>query len=597
MTHEDNVNNKHLPKPSALLILSPWLAVVCAVVLAGCVLIYDQVNGKREKDFAAQITFEKGQALINTLESAIQLGIGLEWAHNELEILLENSSGQKDVIILAVADKDGRIVSSGKPEFLERGLPGNISVRPLNPGNSFQWCITKWNSRSVFLVYKEFVPKAGPQNHKHKPDAHDGDEGHSQLSETSPLIIFVGYDISQIEEAEQTDRRHTVITVAILLFLALVGGLTCFLLRGYLSSRKLALETTAFSAEVLGTLPVGIMATDMENRISSANPEALKILGLSRETVAGLLISDILPSIWPMLDERLSEGKPVLEVETGCHFKEGQYVPLAVSASRIITDEGKLIGKVLILRDLGEIRDLQAGIRLRDRLAAIGTLAAGVAHEIKNPLSSIRGFAKYFQQSTKMDGANAKMAVTLEQEVMRLDKIVNDLLDYARPDILNIGGFILDDLLAKAKSIVQPDLDSRHIDFISELPEPSLVLTADKDKMTQVFINLFLNSIQAMKKSQEKRLVVAGRVVRHAKRMSAALLLEVTDTGCGISPDIIQDIFSPYFTTKARGAGLGLSIVHKIVEAHGGHIDVKSVAGRETSFIIHLPFHDLPEKI
>lgn len=588
------MNKKFLHKLPAWLVMSPWLAVGCAVVLAGCVLLYDMINGKRERSFTIQITQEKGQALINTLESALQLGIGQNWTHDELEILLENSSSQEDIIILAITDEDGQISFSGRPELIGSLLFPKDEQASLKPTKAFQWQIADWNNKRVFFVFKEFSQKIGRENHGHDLKEHnsEADYGSAVLSRSEPLIIFVGYDMSQIEDAELTDRSHTIITSAILTFLALVAGLTIFLVRGYQRSRNVVLETTAFSSEMLATLPVGIIATDMDNRVTSANPEALKIMGLDSNEVMGTMISDIIPSVWPMLDEKLAAGGFVRDLETRCHFKEGQYVPLAVGSSRIITDDGKPIGNVLILRDLGEIRDLQAELRLKERLSAIGTLAAGVAHEIKNPLSAIRGFAKYFMESNQPDSTDAKMARTLEQEVMRLNKVVGDLLDYARPDNLVLGSFTLNDLIFQAERMVSQQLDAQGIEFEANLPEPPLTLTADKDKLAQVILNLFINSIQAMQKSTHKRLTVTGKVVKQARKLTPLLLLEIADTGSGIPADILEDIFSLYFTTKARGTGLGLPIVHKIIEAHGGHIEVKSVPDQGSSFIIHLPLHD-----
>ena len=171
--------------------------------------------------------------------------------------------------------------------------------------------------------------------------------------------------------------------------------------------------------------------------------------------------------------------------------------------------------------------------------------------------------------------------------MLRLDKVVGDLLDFARPDVLNLTDVVLDDLVDRARQMVQQDMDARSIAFRAELPQPPTAVRLDQDRMTQVLLNLFLNAVQAM--PDGGMLTVRGRMD------GPELVLEVADTGCGIAPDRLADIFSPYFTTKASGTGLGLSIVHKIV-AHDGTIEVASTPGTGTTFLLRFPFSGVDEE-
>ena len=176
----------------------------------------------------------------------------------------------------------------------------------------------------------------------------------------------------------------------------------------------------------------------------------------------------------------------------------------------------------------------------------------------------------------------SRMADIMTREVLRLDKVVGDLLDFARPDVLNLTDVRLNELVERARDMVRSDMDARKIRFEAELPEPPLSVRLDRDRMTQVLLNLFLNAVQAMPDG--------GRLMVRARMEGTELALDVADTGCGIAPERLADIFSPYFTTKASGTGLGLSIVHKSVEAHDGTIEVASTPGEGTVFKLRFPF-------
>ncbi len=399
----------------------------------------------------------------------------------------------------------------------------------------------------------------------------------AKVAEGASLFIFVDYDLSPLEEARAADERHMAVMFAILIFVGVVGGFTLFLLANYRRSRKVVQETTAFSSEIVRTLPVGIIATDMGGRSTSANPAAREITGIGREA-AGRDIRDLLPGGWRV---GVTKGEARVQ-ESWCTVWAKRRVPLAISASRIVTEEGEAIGTAIIMRDLGEIRRLQSELRRRDRLVALGNMAAGIAHEVRNPLSAIKGLARFFMEASPRESEESRMAGIMTQEVLRLDKVVGDLLDFARPDALNLSDVPLDEVVERARGMIGPDMEARGVRFEGDLPKPPLIVRLDRDRMTQVLLNLFLNAVQAMPDGGMLR--VRGRAE------GSELLLEVADTGCGIAPERLADIFSPYFTTKASGTGLGLSIVHKIVEAHEGTIEAASTPGEGTVFLLRFPF-------
>lgn len=562
--------------------LFPWLVMVCALLFSAAVIAFGLHNAKRETEFTTQLTLEKGAALISALEGALRTGMGYHWSDEVLRDLIHKVGAQPDIVSLVITDGEGKVLMAANGELIGTSFLSAEALARLEPGRRAKWEMAgQADGSRVFQVYKRFsLPQAEARRHGgHRMRGMGASCGmlEASVSAGTPLFIFVDYDLSPLEEARAADEKHMAVMFAILIFVGVVGGFTLFLLANYRRSRRVVQETTAFSSEIVRTLPVGIIATDMEGRITSVNPAAREITGIGRDA-AGRAVAELLPTVW-----RVVEGQnEVREQEAWCAFGEKRRVPLAISASRIVTEEGEAIGTALIMRDLGEIRRLQSELRRRDRLVALGNMAAGIAHEVRNPLSAIKGLARFFMEASPKESEESRMAGIMTQEVLRLDKVVGDLLDFARPDALNLGDVSLDELVERARGMIGPDMEARGIRFAAELPRPPLTVRVDRDRMTQVLLNLFLNAVQAMPD---------GGMLRVRGRAEASeLLLEVADTGCGIAPERLADIFSPYFTTKASGTGLGLSIVHKIVEAHEGSIEAASRPGEGTVFLLRFPF-------
>ncbi len=228
-----------------------------------------------------------------------------------------------------------------------------------------------------------------------------------------------------------------------------------------------------------------------------------------------------------------------------------------------------------------KVAGLEKEVARQERLAALGTLAAGVAHEIRNPLSSIKGFATYFGAKFKAGTQDRELAEVMIGEVDRLNRVVTELLDLTRPSELRLAPVPVADLVQHALKLVEGDCHSRGITVQIRLAELEPVLL-DADRMLQALLNLFLNAIQAMPKG--------GTLTVSAQRTRDRLELRVTDTGTGIPAEDLDRIFDPYFTTKNQGTGLGLATVRTLVEAHGGQVRVTSEPGQSTQVVLDLPF-------
>lgn len=601
------VNTPILKKWPSWLIISPWFIIGIALILAASVLVLGVHNAKRESAFTSKLLTEKGAALISALEGALRTGMGYQWADEVLQDLVEKVSSQQDIAYLVITNQEGKILVAGDPSLNGSTFLPPSDIALLKPSSTLQWDLRSDKGVKVFQVYKLFIIEEDERLRHRHGRGHMGMHRKAsncrllgaESNEYANWIIFVGYDFSPLEEAQKADERHWFIMSALLFFLGGVGAVTLFLVKSYLWSRQVVQETTAFSSEIIRTLPVGIIATDASNQITSINPAAQVITGSKAGEILGQDMKNTFPSLWNLLAAQITQGQSVIEYEARCSFGENRRLPLALSAFRILTEEGHFIGNALIMRDLGEIRRLQTELRRRDRLAALGTMAAGIAHEIRNPLSAIKGLGRFFQESSPEGSEEAQIAKLMAQEINRLDKVVGDMLDFARPDTLNRTLVPLNEVIKRAKKMAQPDMEARHVHFQMDLPEPPLCLCLDFDRLTQALLNLFLNAVQAMPREGGELHVRAYTVLEtHDEAIykyggEEKLILEVKDTGEGIPADKLQDIFSPYFTTKARGTGLGLSIVHKIIEAHGGEIEVKSTIHVGTIFYLRFSLNDI----
>jgi two-component system sensor histidine kinase HydH len=225
--------------------------------------------------------------------------------------------------------------------------------------------------------------------------------------------------------------------------------------------------------------------------------------------------------------------------------------------------------------------DLKEQVRRTEKLAAVGSLAAGVAHEIRNPLSSIKGLATYFGSKFDSDSEEKRLAQVMVQETDRLNRVITELLEFARPSMPNLESVHLKDLVGHSLRLVRQDAASSGVKISSRIPNSLPRLDLDQDRVLQVLINLYLNAIQAMPRG--------GTLSVSAARKKDKTLLHVADTGAGISEEDLAKIFDPYFTTKNSGTGLGLATVHKIMESHGGTVEVSSTVGRGTTFTLTFP--------
>lgn len=340
----------------------------------------------------------------------------------------------------------------------------------------------------------------------------------------------------------------------------------------------------------------GLITIDEKNRITSFNRTAEEITGYRLEEVYQKEVGEIFPKLFDgsqglrEASEGTRENRPLARWETQFRTKEGKTLTLGFSASPLREAGGQKIGSVIIFQDLTKLREMEDELKRADRLAAIGTMAAGMAHEIRNPLASISGSIEILREESHSDAQRKKLMDIILREVNRLNSLVEDFLLFARPSSSSKEVIPLKEVLEDILKVFAHSPDySQGIKVIANLEDP-VSIQGDPKQIRQVFWNLLINSAQSMPHGGELRVELR----RYSEPFPLATSsgrgeVVIRDTGNGISEEDLPKIFDPFFSTKKDGTGLGLSIVHRIVEGHGGKISVRSQVGRGTTFTINFP--------
>jgi two-component system sensor histidine kinase HydH len=327
--------------------------------------------------------------------------MGRQWGGFQLQQLLAETAQQPDIVHLLVADETGKALAHSNPDQIGAGHAAELDLKEIARNKTLQWRqITPDDGNNIFEVYRKFIP-SGPPRGMGMMQRHMGMMGrrsqpHWQENEAasdSPQIIFVGLDMNPIEEAQRADVRHAVMMGAILLLVGFAGFTLLFLLQSYRATRASLSRIKAFSDNVVENVPIGLLALDNQGRIAAFNRGAESILQLSATNIIGREARRILPAELLEEIEDSQNRDAVIEKEIECTTSEGNSVPLEIGASRLKDEDEVFLGHVLLFKDLTEVRTLRREVARSQRLASVGRLAAGVAPEIRNPLSSIKGFA------------------------------------------------------------------------------------------------------------------------------------------------------------------------------------------------------------
>lgn len=340
------------------------------------------------------------------------------------------------------------------------------------------------------------------------------------------------------------------------------------------------LET--FHKHVVENIPSGIVTVDTQDRVSLINDTACSILGVGKEEVTGRPVGEVLSGL-DLGYERSESLMP--RPELVFRRSDGAEIYLGFSSSPMKDADGTVIGSVVIFQDLTPVKQMEERIRIADRLAGVGELAAGLAHEIRNPLASITGSSQMLREVPELPETSRTLLGIIERESTRLNGLISDFLAYAGPAMKNVGPVNMTEVATEIVEAVRAG-EAREKDVVVEnLATSSFRVEGDAEQLKQVLWNLVRNAVQATPRGGIITVDLFSQI-RHRQRY---VVITVSDTGKGIEPAIIGKIFNPFFTSKAEGTGLGLAISQRILHYHRGFIEVRSAPGTGSVFSVLLP--------
>ena len=568
------------------------MVIIGAVLILAPIFLFltlDSIN--RQKESTIDLLKEKGAALIRSFEAGARTGMmGMRWGGAQVQSLLSETAQQPDIAYILITNVEGTILADSDLANIGKQYRSNVDLDQASRSKKVEWRqVPGKDGSKIFEVFRQFSPIRGSLRGQHvRVMKNDWCRGHMSRegdAADSRQVIFLGLDMGPVEAARQEDIRHSIFMALTLLLIGFAGIVSLFLAQAYRSTRTSLSRVKAFSDNLVHNMPIGLLAIDADERIASFNQAAESVLKLSSSSAMGKRPTEILPQPLSEFFNQLQTRQGLINKELDCPVKDGKIIPLEVVGTSLKEEDDSAVNWVILFRDLTEIQHLKKEIARTQRLASIGRLAAGVAHEIRNPLSSIKGFATYFKERYREIPEDHKTAEIMIQEVERLDRVIGQLLEFARPMNIQKKTASLEDVIKDSLKMVEAEARQKGIsvDFSSDPQTKEMWI--DPDRIRQVLLNLYLNAIEAMESGG------ALSVELRQDDDTGRFRIIVSDSGTGIKNEDLPHLFDPYFTTKPSGTGLGLAIVHKIIESHGGEVSVESRYGEGATVTIQFPYN------
>ncbi len=570
MTSAEGINNNKKKVGANMYKAFPWrilkrkglyLSAITIIMVAVTLVVMHAISTFRTLDRNRR-QWEKfleknAHDIISTVRAEVLTERSLP--RKELKELLDRIVENKNIAYIGLLDNDGLWIAWSQ---LSQVPPLSISERKIwekTKGGTFSSEIKKLADGRTIFEYIE------------------------SLASNNIQAAVVGLWMTLLDEARSQDIRHAFLMGAILLVLGSAAFYFIFVVQNYYLVDRTLAEMRSYTENVVESMASGLVTVDTHGRIVSINRKASDLLGWDTRQIQGRSFESLIPAQYLNINDVIKQEKGIciFEKEIDCPSEKG-VLHLSASVTPLKDSEGGNAGAVIVLRDLGEIRELQEKVRRSEKLAALGRLASGVAHEIRNPLSSIKGFAQYFRDKFNMGTEERSYTNIMIQEVERLNRVITQLLEFGRPKELRLELHPLDEVLEHPLQLIRADLKKRGIKLIGS-PFPKNMVKVDSDQITQALLNIFINAMESMEDGGELRVEIVQKPER------GGVEIWVSDSGSGIQRENLSKIFDPFFSTKKKGTGLGLAITANIIEAHEGEIVVESREGKGATFKIFLP--------
>lgn len=579
---------KYLPVLTIVLVAATLLVIVVLFTLRN-------INAQNER--MEEFTSRQGVAVIRTLEAGTRTGfMEGDWGIEHLQLLIEQAAKDPDVEWAGLINSDGIIVAHSEPAKiglrLLMGKEMNTVKTVIRTGEPLSFKVNLSDGRTIFEIWKPFTPFPDQIAQTEIVARHTriGKELLDVFDREQKQVLFLGLKMDRFKEIRHQDIMLAIFMGAVLFIIGSAGIYFVFVVQNAYLVRRTLDEMRTYTRNVLESMANGLITVDRSLCVATFNPTALEIMGKTKEDVAGRPISELLP-LENEIKKVLSDSESILEKEVKITSERKGKDFLFLSVSPLKEPDSHIArGAVIILRDVTMIRELEQKVILSEKFAALGRLSAGVAHEIRNPLNSIRGFIQYFQKKLSLEEEDYRYTDLMITEVDRLNRVISKLLAFSKPREPRLSIRSPYEILDHCIRVIEREAQGEGLELIrtTYADEMPLVLM-DTDQITQVFLNILINAVEATPKG--------GKIfVKCEMDEPGRLRIAVEDTGEGIPKENIDKLFDPFFSTKKKGTGLGLAIVKSIIEAHDGEIDVESEPGKGTRFIITLNTYQIPEE-
>lgn len=602
------------------IVSSPWLLAAAAALLVFIIATFALHNYRLEKRLMRDALEQRAVTLVQMLHSGIRVALINElrqhrqlssgWSE-QLQQVVSHVSDGSDVVFLGLADGNGRILAHsdrekvGSRHLIPQPVGREAEGKDVPPAYRIHTEAGADHTFTLSTLFTVLSPEwggrgmgrhhQGPRRQRMMPSPGQGFERHTPMPAQGPpaaigrqtFQVFVGLDMRDYEKALNRLKWQILLLSVAMLLVGLGGWLSLAAVQGYRVSQKTVERVQAYTALLVAQLPLGLIATTPEGRIETWNAAMAGLTGRSAQEALGRLPREVLPAVLAdffedTADPDSTQTPPVRAAQSLTLQMAGERRVLYCQPLHITDALQGYRGRVLLLSDITERSDLELRMRENERLAAIGRMAGGVAHEVRNPLSSIKGLAFLLKNTFSAGSREEESAALLVQETERLNRTISQMLDLTRPSQLRLEAIDMGELLGQSLLLMQTEFAERGIDAQLHCTGSCLV-QGDADRLRQVLMNVLLNAQQAMEDG--------GCLTVHTTPSADGQWLDilVTDTGRGIAPELLPQVFFPYVTTREGGSGIGLAISQKIVAEHQGSMDIQSEPGQGTSVRIRLP--------
>lgn len=599
-------------KHNTYLFSSSWLLAAAGGLLILIVVTFAFHNLRLDERLMTNAMVQKAGTLSRVLHSGVRASFMSELRNHDwnreswpqhVQRVIDHLSEDSELLFFMIVDANGKIIVAKDSSLVGTqadvpalgeimALTGNRKERQMFYGiRTMETFGRVFESVSPFvLIFPPPPPPLGERSLLGPP--RDGSHLMFRLGPENPpqgmsYFVVIGQSMKDFDRTMSRLRMQILMLSLAMLFVGLGGWFSLSAVQSFRISQKTLGDMQAFTSLLIARLPVGVIATDRAGRITTWNRTIAQLIQIKLRQTMGRRPADVLPEQLARfftapgqgaLDRETEAREVQVRVQLGERRCELLCHPLTIFDS-----QQQYMGQVLLISDVTEIRSLEQRMRENERLAAVGRMAGGVAHEVRNPLSSIKGLALLLKNKFPAGSKEQDTAELLIQETERMNRTITEMLSFTRPSVLNMKRVDLKQLLEKSRFLIEAEAAENRIAICLQAAEGLQPVLGDADRLQQVIMNVLINGMQAMHEG--------GTLTMGLKNGTDPGMVElrITDTGSGIAPDLLNQIFYPYFTTKQGGTGLGLAISQKIIIDHGGTIALESEPGKGSTVLIELP--------